>query len=272
MARERLRRQQMSRWPYPRLLAHRGGGTLAPENTLLACDVGFRYGYRAVEVDAVLSSDEVPVLLHDADLQRTTNGHGSVNSKTAAQLAALDAGSWFHPDYAHARIPTLEQALQHCLERGIWLNVEIKPVPGQEARTGRLVAQTIARVWACLPATNLAAPLLSSFSPLALEAAREAAPQLARGLLFSTIAADWRNTLQRLACVSLHCDHRRLTSRLAQQIAAEGYGLLCYTVNDPRRARIIWSWGVDAICTDRIDRIGPADDPGPRQDARSQAH
>ncbi|HXY21066.1 MAG TPA: glycerophosphodiester phosphodiesterase family protein, partial [Burkholderiaceae bacterium] len=128
----------MDRWPYPRLLAHRGGGTLAPENTLVACDVGFRYGYRAVEVDAVLCADEVPVLLHDASLERTTNGRGSIDSKTAAELALLDAGSWFHPDFAHARIPTLEQALRHCLERGIWLNVEIKPVPGKEVRTGQV--------------------------------------------------------------------------------------------------------------------------------------
>jgi len=262
----------MCRWPYPRLLAHRGGGTLAPENTLIACDVGFRYGYRAVEVDAVLSADEVPVLLHDASLERTTNGRGSVDSMTAAELAMLDAGSWFHADFAHARIPTLEQALRHCLERGIWLNVEIKPVPGQEARTGQVVAQTIARCWPPAGATSLAAPLLSSFSPMALDAAREAAPQLARGLLFSSIAPDWRKMLQRLACVSLHCDHRRLTSALAQEIAADGYGLLCYTVNDPRRARTIWSWGVDAICTDRIDRIGTADEPGPRPEGRGQVH
>lgn len=261
----------MSRWPYPRLLAHRGGGALAPENTLIAFDVGLRHGYRAVEVDAVLSADGVAVLLHDASLERTTNGRGCVDSKTAAELAALDAGSWFHPDFARTRIPTLEQALHYCLERGVWLNVEIKPVPGHEAATGRIVAQTIACCWAGGGAQGLATPLLSSFSPVALDAAREAAPQLARGLLYSKIAPDWRRALQDLACVSLHCDHRRLTPGLAQEIAAQGYGLLCYTVNDAQRARTIWSWGVDAICTDRIDRIGPADDPGPRPDGPAHA-
>ena len=255
----------MSCWPYPRVLAHRGGGALAPENTLVAFDVGLGHGYRAVEVDAVLSADEVPVLLHDATLDRTTNGRGCVDSKTVAELAALDAGSWFHANFARARIPTLEQALHHCLQRGIWLNVEIKPVPGKEARTGQIVAQTIARFWARAAATSVAAPLLSSFSPIALVAAREAAPQLARGLLFSKIASDWRNAMQDLGCVSLHCDHRRLTPGLAQEIRAHGYGLLCYTVNDSRRARTIWNWGVDAICTDRIDRIGPGEYPGPRQ-------
>jgi len=253
----------MTSWPYARLLAHRGGGSLAPENTLAAFDIGLQYGYRAAEIDAVLCADEVPVLLHDATIDRTTNGHGSVASKSAAQLLALDAGGWFGPEFAGARIPTLEQALRHCTERGIWLNVEIKPVPGQEERTGQIVAQTTARFCAQTGLSMRAAPLLSSFSRVALDAARRSAPQLPRGLLFGQIASDWREALQALDCASLHCDHRRLTPTLARKITSSGYGLLCYTVNDPRRVRTLRSWGVDAVCTDRIDRIRPAEDPGP---------
>jgi len=252
----------MSCWPYPHLLAHRGGGTLAPENTLAAFDAGLRYGFRAAEIDAVLSADAVPVLLHDASLDRTTNGHGSVADMRLEQLALLDAGSWFDARFAGARIPTLLQALRHCNEHGIWLNVEIKPVPGHEERTGRIVAETTARFCAEVGASERALPLLSSFSRAALQEARRAAPELPRGLLFSQIVADWREALQALSCASLHCDHRKLTPELAQQITSSGYGLLCYTVNDPHRARTLWSWGVDAICTDRIDRIGPADEPG----------
>ncbi|HXY05742.1 MAG TPA: glycerophosphodiester phosphodiesterase [Burkholderiaceae bacterium] len=255
----------MPSWSYPRLLAHRGGGSLAPENTLPACDVGLQYGYRAAEVDAVLCADEVPVLLHDATLDRTTDGRGSVAAKPAADLAQLDAGSWFGPQFAGTRIPTLLQALHHCHQRGIWLNVEIKPVPGQEVRTGEIVAETIVGFRAQAAASGVAAPLVSSFSRVALEAARRRAPQLARGLLFSRIVPDWRDALQTLECASLHCDHRRLTPALARQITTAGYGLLCYTVNDPHRARTLWSWGVDAICTDRIDRIRPDDDPASRR-------
>lgn len=260
----------MASWSYPRLVAHRGGGSLAPENTLAACEVGWRHGYRAAEVDAVLSADEVPVLLHDSSLERTTDGTGSVDTKTAAELTGLDAGSWFHADFANVRIPTLVQALRFCNERGIWLNVEIKPVAGHEARTGQVVAEAIASLWADAGPASLAPPLLSSFSRHALEAARHSAPQLPRGLLFGRVAADWREALQALSCVSLHCDHRALTAALAQRIKSGGYGLLCYTVNDRRRARTLWNWGVDAICTDRIDLIRPADDPGPEA-ARGRA-
>jgi glycerophosphoryl diester phosphodiesterase len=168
------------------MLAHRGGGTLAPENTLVALDVGFAHGYRAAEFDAVLSADEVPVLLHDASLERTTDGAGSVASKTAAELARLDAGSWFDARFADARLPTLLQALQHCWALGIWLNVEIKPVPGREERTGTVVAQTVAAFCAEKRKSDPApskwfSPLLSSFAPEALEAARRAVrPRAAR--------------------------------------------------------------------------------------------
>lgn len=252
-------------WPYPRYVAHRGGGTLAPENTLVALETGWQHGYRAAEVDAALTRDEVPVLLHDATLERTTSGRGRLDQVRAADLAHLDAGSWLDARFAAARVPTLDAALETCRERGIWLNVEIKPVPGHEARTGECVAQAVARFWSQLPqparhgAQATALPVLSSFSLEALAAARAAAPGLRLGVLFTRVPADWPEVLRRMGAFSLHCDHRHLDARLARAIGDAGYGLLCYTVNDPERARELLDWGVDAICTDRIDRIAPGD-------------
>lgn len=258
------------RWPYPRTLAHRGGGKLAPENTLPAFDAGYAHGYRAAEFDAVLAADGVPVLLHDETLDRTTSGRGRVDALTAAKLAQLDAGAWFDPRYAGTPVPTLEQVLDHCRRLGIWLNVEIKPVPGHEERTGAVVARTVAdhcarHADAETMAEEWLAPLLSSFSPVALAAARQAAPQLPRGLLFGRVPAAWRAALRDLDARTLHCDHRSLTPVLARQVTEAGFGLLCYTVNDPERWRTLRSWGVDAICVDRIDRIAaePAGLPGP---------
>jgi glycerophosphoryl diester phosphodiesterase len=254
------------RWPYPRTLAHRGGGTLAPENTLPAFDAGHAHGYRAAEFDAVLAADGIPVLLHDETLDRTTNGRGPVAVRTAGELARLDAGAWFDARYAGTPVPTLGQALQHCYRLGIWLNVEIKPVPGHEARTGDVVARTVADFYASRPEEEKTKeswrwPVLSSFSPSALGAARRAAPSLPRGLLFGRVPANWLAAMQSLDARTLHCDHRTLTAELAGQIGAAGYGLLCYTVNDPARWSTLRSWGVDAICTDRIDLIAP-DSPG----------
>src|SRR5262249_27352912 len=79
-------------WPYPKLFAHRGGGKLAPENTLAAMRLGQSLGYRAVEFDVKLSRDGVAMLLHDATLERTTNGKGDAGSCEWELLAKLDAG------------------------------------------------------------------------------------------------------------------------------------------------------------------------------------
>jgi glycerophosphoryl diester phosphodiesterase len=253
-----------SSWNHPRSLAHRGGGTLAPENTLAALDAGHGRGYRAAEIDAVLTADEVPVLLHDETLERTTDGKGSIGDTTLAQLARLDAGRWFGPKFAGTRVPTLEQALERCWALGVWLNIEIKPVRGRERRTGALVAQTVARFCASKRLEDPSkcawfSPLLSSFSPESLQAARDAAGELPRGLLFGRVPAGWEKSWRALDAVSVHCDHRFLTRPKAQAVRRRGAALLCYTVDDPRRERELREWGVDAICTDRIDRIAPMD-------------
>ncbi len=251
-------------WPYARVLAHRGGGKLAPENTLAAIRFGFELGFRAVEFDAMLAADDVPVLMHDDTLERTTGGRGDVAAHTAAQLAQLDAGRWLAPQFAGEPVPTLAAAIEFCRARAIWINVEIKPSPGAERRTGEIVARTTARLYADgvvrggdrAEAVSPRAPLLSSFARDSLEAARMTAPDLPRGYLLDKVPANWQTELEALGCVSLHTSHRHLTREQARAVKDAGYWLFCYTVNDPERAREIFGWGVDALCTDRLDLIG----------------
>lgn len=243
-------------WPYPRRLAHRGGGTLAPENTLAGIETGHRYGFRAVEFDVMLSSDAVPVLIHDDTLERTTNGRGKVCETTAADLLRLDAGSWHSPAFAGEPLPSFEAAARLCRALGMWMNIEIKPSPGFERQTGQIVALAAARL-AAERSDGVPPPLLSSFSPEALAAARDAAPELARGYLIDRVPADWRERLDALGCVALHVNHRHLTQATAAAVTRAGYGLFCYTVNDPKRVDTLFGWGVDALCTDRIDQVRP---------------
>ena len=117
-------------WPYARVLAHRGGGTLAPENTIGAIRVGIEHGYRAIEFDAMLPRDDTPILMHDPRLGRTVAGAGAVTGYTAAELARLDAGRWHSPRFRGEPVPTLEETLAFCRREGVWCNVEIKPAPG----------------------------------------------------------------------------------------------------------------------------------------------
>jgi glycerophosphoryl diester phosphodiesterase len=240
-------------WVYPKVIAHRGGGSLAPENTLAAMRCGLAHGFHAVEFDVMLSADSIPVLMHDPHFGRTVRGMGEVCDTSARELAALDAGSWFGAQFAGEPVPTYEQVVHFCRGNGIWMNVEIKPVPGFEAKTGRIVAETTRRLFA----QETALPLFSSFSFDALVAAKAAAPGIPRGLLIDAIPADWQQRVEALAAVALHTNHQHLTAEQAHAVKQEGTGLLCYTVNDPARAREIMAWGVDAFCTDRIDLIGP---------------
>lgn len=247
-------------WNYPRVLAHRGGGKLAPENTLAALRCGLAHGYRAVEFDVMLSQDGIGVVMHDPQFGRTVAGQGRVAASTAADLVRLDAGSWFGPQFAGEPVPLFTEFVDYCRAQQIWMNIEIKPTPGSEEATGRWVAHTTrARFADALGAGDLArVPLLSSFSMTALAAARDAAPDLPRACLFDTIPPDWRAQAQALQAVAIHTNHQHLTPVLAASVKDAGYGLFCYTVNEPARAHTILAWGVDGFCTDRIDVIGPA--------------
>jgi glycerophosphoryl diester phosphodiesterase len=252
-------------WPYPKVVAHRGGGTLAPENTLAAMRCGLKHGFHAVEFDVMLSRDGVPILMHDPVFGRTVRGVGKVADFTAEELTALDAGSWLGPQFAGERVCTYRQALDFCRLHGIWMNVEIKPVEGVEVETGRIVAQVTEACFADEVAAHAAAgrgtwadpglPLLSSFSFDALCAAQVAAPDIPRGFLIDVIEDDWQQRLQELDAVALHTNHKYLSPMQAQAVRQAGYGLFCYTVNTPMRAAEILGWGVDGLCTDRIDLI-----------------
>lgn len=248
-------------WQYPnKVLAHRGGGMLAPENTLAALRCGVQHGFRAVEFDVMLSKDSIAVLMHDDVLGRTVKGFGAVAECDIATLLTMDAGSWFSSQFTGERIPTYWQAMSFCRAHDVWMNVEIKPAPGFEAVTGRVVGLLTRQFFEAQLAVgrlnrpeNL--PLLSSFSKESLLAAKEVAPDIARAYLVDVIPDDWETCLLELGASAIHTNQAHLTQEQALAIKQAGFGLLCYTVNDPKRAKVLAEWGVDAICTDQLNII-----------------
>jgi glycerophosphoryl diester phosphodiesterase len=251
-------------WPYPRVLAHRGGGAFAPENTIAAIRAGRSRGFRGAEFDVTLAGDGEAVLMHDLTLERTTDGRGPVARRSWAELQRLDAGGWFAPAFAGEPIPSLAQAVACCRSEGVWINAEIKPAAGTEAQTGERVARILEQGFADVlrgapPAGGAGAqlPQLSSFSVEARAAARDAVPALPRGLLCTRIPRDWSGQLQRLQCVALHCDHQAVDAATVAAIRDAGYWVFVYTVNDRQRGERLKQWGIDALCTDRLDRIEP---------------
>jgi glycerophosphoryl diester phosphodiesterase len=247
-------------WRYPAaVLAHRGGGTLAPENTLAGLREGMARGFFAIEFDVMLARDGVPVVMHDPYLGRTVAGSGNVFDHDAAELAAMDAGGWFARAFEAEPVPLFVEFAQYCKAHGVWMNIEIKPAPGFEIETGAVVARIAAALFAHeIDAGDLARiPLLSSFSHEALVMAREVAPAVPRACLMSELPPDWERRAHEVDAVALHVNHKHLSQAQAAQVKAAGLALFCYTVNEPRRARELLAWGVDAFCTDRIELIGP---------------
>lgn len=241
-------------WPYPRWVAHRGAGKLAPENTLAAFKLGAQHGYRMFECDVKLSRDEVPFLLHDATLERTTSGHGVAGELDWNALAQLDAGQWHSRAYVGEPLPTLENIAHYCLRNHLLLNIEIKPTPGLEQRTGEVVAQHVARLWQGAPVP----PLLTSFQVPALRAAHAAQPELPRGLLLDSLWDGWLATAQSLGCVAIVCNHALWEPDTVAQVHRAGMKALSYTVNDEWAAQRLWQLGTDGIITDRVDLFAPA--------------
>ena len=245
----------MKAWPYPLWVAHRGAGKLAPENTLAAFRVGAGHGYRAFECDVKLSADGVLFLLHDATLERTTSGQGTAGQQAWGALSVLDAGGWHSRAFAGEPLPSLQGIALYCRSNGFALNIEIKPTPGFEAVTGRAVGLEATRLWAgdALP------PLLSSFSPDALQGARETAPQLPRALLLDALHDGWFEQAQWLGCCAVVTTFALMNAALIGRLHGAGLHALVYTVNDPAEARRLTGLGIDGIITDAVDRFSPGD-------------
>ena len=249
-------------WPYPRWVAHRGSGKLAPENTLAAFRLGASHGYRMFECDVKLSEDGVPFLMHDATLQRTTNAPAKLAAGQSdvggahpwSILSQFDAGSWHSRAFAGETLPTLEAVAAFCLRNRYFLNIEIKPTPGTERHTGDVVAQHAARLWQ----GQAVQPLLTSFDPEALEGAQASAPALPRGLLLDALWTGWKDTALKLGCQAIVCNHVLWDSSTVALAQSAGFRTLSYTVNDESVAQRLIALGTDGIITDRVDFFSPA--------------
>ena len=238
-------------WPYPTLFAHRGGGSMAPENTLAAMKMGHAHSFAAVEFDVKLAHDNVAMLMHDATLERTTNGRGLVAEQTMAQLEGYDAGAWHGEGFRGERIPRLTTVSRYLHAQGMMANVEIKACPGREIETGRIVGELCDELWR----DRLVKPLISSFSVASLRAARAAAPNLPIGLLVEIAESKNLILLEELGAVSIHCHHAHLTADLVRLFHQYGYHVMTYTVNEPSRVAALLGMGVDGIFTDALETM-----------------
>ncbi|HEY4161795.1 MAG TPA: glycerophosphodiester phosphodiesterase [Dongiaceae bacterium] len=235
----------------PQVIGHRGAAAAAPENTLESFRQAAAEGARWVEFDAKLSAEGRVFLLHDDDLDRTTNGKGAARLKTLSELKQLDAGGWYNPRFAGAKLPTLAETVTLLNELDLQCNVEIKPCPGRDVETAEVIMAELRKIW---PADK-EKPLISSFVLDSLRTVQAAAPEFPRGILFDGHPIDWLSQARGVAAISVNIGNDDATPQWVEEIKQAGYGVLVYTINDPERAAQLIGWGVDGVFSDAPGRI-----------------
>jgi len=221
----------------PKVIGHRGAKAYAPENTLASFREARRRGATWVEIDVKLTADNVPIVMHDASLKRTMG---------VDRLVALTPSAELPKD-----VPTFEQAIACFEKEGLGCNVEIKPCEGRDVETAQVTVATLRRCW---PST-LPPPLLSSFKPDSLAAAREAAPEFARAILLGELNDEWRVRADAVGAVGVNTDGKKLASSRAREVKQAGLALSVYNIDDAAQARALVAMGVDCIITDMPDVI-----------------
>lgn len=237
-------------WPYPRIVAHRLCGTLAPENTLAALKKAASIGVKAVETDVMLTRDGVAVISHDPVLGRAVASDAAVADLTLTDLRELDAGIRFGAAWRGEKVPLLTEVIDFALSHGIFLNLEIKPSSDDLAdATARETVRIVRERF-----SGVAQPLISSFSRAALKAAQTAAPDISRGLLLEGHVSDWVTTALTLQVRTVHPD-ASMNAAFAAEAHAHGWGVMAWTIDDPAEAQKLLGYGADALCTNRPDRL-----------------
>ncbi len=236
------------------MIAHRGMSSLAPENTLAAFRLCADHGVRWFEFDCDVLADGTVVVIHDATLERTTTGRGRVRELMAADLAGIDAGSWFDPRYAGEPVPTLRQVVDLMNETGLNANLELKHTRGEPAAP---LLEGVARELERLdPARDL---LVSSFNPRLLAGFRKRAPQWPVACLFEhhRFAGVWRPVAGLLHAVAIHPGDEGLEAGHVRRFVDAGLAVNVWTVNSVERAAQLFEWGVDGVFTDRAQDFPP---------------
>lgn len=230
----------------PLIWAHRGASAVAPENTLAAFAAARDAGADGIELDVTRCATGEVVVLHDATVDRTTDGHGRARDLTLDALRGLDAGHWFGPAFAGQQVPLLDEVLELVGQR-LLVNIEIKP----EGSGGGLEQRVAAMVRAHGLATSV---LISSFSPGALGRMGRADAALPRAVLY---AKAWPPALIAgasagiLRARALHPHYRLVDCRLVAQAHRRGLTVNAWTADEPETWRRLKDLGVDGIITNR---------------------
>lgn len=233
----------------PMVYGHRGAMAYAPMNTIASFELALAQGADAIELDVWLTQDDVPVIIHDIEVNHTTDGEGRVGSMPLAALKELDAGSWFSPEYAGQRIPTLDEVFE-AVGQKLWINVEIKSIAMDNTN---VIWHTVE----CIRRHNMSQRvIISCFNPMVLRQLQKVAPEIPRGYLVAEdVPAHVRAMMFGVGHEAWHPERVQVTPERVAQMHKRGLRVQTWTVNDPQEALKLRDYGVDAVMTDNPDKI-----------------
>lgn len=230
--------------------AHRGASGIAPENTIAAFRAAAEQGAKWVELDVALSADGELIVIHDDSVDRTSSGTGNLGALTAAEITALDGGSWFDARFADERIPTLDQAIAALGEFGLNINVEIK-----QHKHHRSIDQLVTAVHAAISKRPAHMQIMiSSFDPECLKAIHKLAPNLELAMLWGRVPDNWEEVLAAIPATTIHAHFKGLSIGLLEQTSAKGIKVRAWTSNDPVELVSFWGAGLTGVITDNPER------------------
>ncbi len=236
----------------PRIFAHRGAKSVAPENTLSAFEAALDMGVDGIELDVHCAKDGELVVIHDFHVDATTNGRGLVSDFTAAELAALDAGSFFAPAFAGVGVPTLVQVLDLIGNR-CTINIEIK---SEDIRTGGNQVEPLLAMIVERDLYNQV--IVSSFNPVSLIKVRSLDMRVELGVLHGPdlplfLRSAWTTDI--IAPQALHPHHTCVDAAYMAWADERGLFVNTWTVNDPDEAHRLAELNVSTIMSDVPDQL-----------------
>ena len=229
------------------VIAHRGASGHAPENTLGAFKKAVAMGATFIETDLQLSRDARFVAIHDATLNRTTNGQGIVHDMTLAELRRLDAGSWFGSEYAGERIPTLEELLAFSKKNDVVFYLELKP--------GGSWGGEHALIGALRESGEIPRSVVISFDAAVVLNLRKIEPTLMTGLLYDGKIENPLAKAVEVGARQLLVRADLVTPVLLAEARKKDLQVVCWTVNHPAHMRLLIAAGVGGIMSDYPDRL-----------------
>lgn len=231
----------------PWVIAHRGASGHAPENTLAAFERAVQLGAPFIETDLHLTRDARFVAIHDATLERTTNGKGLVHDFTLAELKQLDAGKWYDREFMDERVPTLEEILEFSRKYDAVFYLELK----YDAAWG----MHHALVAALRNAESAARTVMISFDPATVRAVHALDPSLMTGLLVEKEAGNFVDVACQAGARQICAAESIVTPDLVAAAHRADLHVVAWTVNSGDQMREMMAAGVDGIMTDFPDRL-----------------